>query len=85
MCFVIGFGAWRNSAEAQAGALVSYETLARLSLQPHFRRTEQARKPASIGTARIHPWGRLAQLSESPAPILYEFVACSLKHFKCIN
>ena len=46
----------------------------------HFQRTEQARKPSSIGTARIHPWRRLVQLSISPAPILYELVACSLKH-----
>jgi len=46
----------------------------------HFRRTEQARKPSSIDTARIHPWRRLGQLSISRAPILYELVACSLKH-----
>ena len=31
------------------------------------------------------PLVRLAQLSDSLAPTLYEFVACCLKHFKCIN
>ena len=61
--------------------LAACKALGSGSMQRHFFAVKRAQNPArSIETARIHPWGRLAQLSISLAPILYELVACSLKH-----